>query len=159
MKRFLPGLLLLFTMTAAAADFRPFGRDSRAAIEQRHAGKPFVLAFWSVDCAYCPAELKQLGALVRERPDIKLVLVNTDGAELQTQAEARLAKILPATQAERWIFVDDDADRLYFAVDRQWHGELPRSYFYDGTDKVRSLSGQADALWLKNWALTAGAGK
>lgn len=152
MKRAWPALLLVLALSAVAGDLRPFSRDSRIAIEQSHAGKPFVLAFWSVDCAYCPAELKHLDALVRERPDIQLVLVSTDGAAMQPQASARLAELLPASQAERWIFAGDDPDRLYFAVDRKWHGELPRAYFYDGAGGVRGMSGQVAPSWLDTWA-------
>lgn len=159
MKRWLIGMLLLLVLPAWAGELHPFGRDSRAAIEQAHVGQPFVLAFWSLDCAYCPAEIRHLGALVGERPDIKLVLVSTDGVEMQSQAAARLAELLPAAPAECWIFAQDDADRLYFTVDRKWHGELPRTYFYDGTGKVRSRSGQVDARWLQNWASTVGPGK
>lgn len=151
MKLGLLGLLLL-SLPALAGDVRPFGRDSRAAIEQAHAGKPFVLAFWSVDCAYCPEEIKHLGALVRQRPDIQLVLVSTDGMEMKSEAAAKLSEWLPNGQAERWIFASDDPDRLYFAIDRKWHGELPRTYFYDGAGGVRGVSGQVDAAWLANWA-------
>jgi thiol-disulfide isomerase/thioredoxin len=144
--------LLLLALPAMAGDLRPFDRGSRAAIEQTHAGKPFVLAFWSVDCAYCPEEIKHLGALVRQRPAIKLVLVSVDGMEMKSEAGAKLAEYLPGGQGEHWIFAGDDPDRLYFAIDRKWHGELPRTYFYDGAGGVRGMSGQIDAAWLANWA-------
>jgi thiol-disulfide isomerase/thioredoxin len=148
--------LLLLSLPAIAGDLRPFDRGSRAAIEQAHAGKPFVLAFWSVDCAYCPEEMRHLGALVRQRPDIKLVLVSTDGTEMNPAAAAKLAEYLPDGQGERWIFAGDDPDRLYFAIDRKWHGELPRTYFYDGAGGVRAMSGQVDAAWLANWVRGVG---
>ena len=144
--------LLLLALPAVAGDLRPFDRGSRAAIEQAHAGKPFVLAFWSVDCAYCPEEIKHLGELVRKRPAIKLVLVSTDGMEMKSEVGAKLAEYLPGGLGERWIFASDDPDRLYFSVDRKWHGELPRTYFYDGAGGVRGMSGQVDAAWLANWA-------
>ncbi|HSI96101.1 MAG: TlpA family protein disulfide reductase [Methylophilaceae bacterium] len=144
--------LLLLALPVMAGDLRPFDRGSRAAIEQTHAGKPFVLAFWSVDCAYCPEEIKHLGALVRQRPAIKLVLVSVDGMEMKSEAGAKLAEYLPGGQGEHWIFAGDDPDRLYFAIDRKWHGELPRTYFYDGAGGVRGMSGQIDAAWLANWA-------
>ena len=151
MKLGLLGLLLL-SLSAMAGDLLPFDRGSRAAIEQAHAGKPFVLAFWSVDCAYCPEEIKHIGALVRKRPDIKLVLVSVDGMEMKSEVGAKLAEYLPDGQGARWIFATDDPDRLYFAIDRKWHGELPRTYFYDGKGGVRSMTGQVDAAWLANWA-------
>lgn len=151
MKLGLLGLLLL-ALPAMAGDLRPFDRGSRAAIEQAHAGKPFVLAFWSVDCAYCPEELKHLGALVRKRPDIKLVLVSVDGMEMKSEASGKLEQFLPEGQGERWIFAGNDPDRLYFSVDRKWHGELPRTYFYDGKGGVQGRSGQVSPAWLEEWA-------
>lgn len=151
MKLGLLGLLLL-ALPAMAGDLRPFERGSRAAIEQAHAGKPFVLAFWSVDCAYCPEEIKHLGALVRQRPDIKLVLVSVDGADFRADADKKLADMLPEGQGERWIFAGNDPDRLYFSVDRKWHGELPRTYFYDGKGGVQGKSGQVNSVWLVEWA-------
>ena len=145
-------VLLLLALPAMAADFRPFGHDSRAAIARAHLGKPFVLAFWSVDCAYCAEEIRQLDILVREHPGIDVVLVCTDGAEMAGQAADMLAHSLPAVREERWMFEGGDADRLYFAVDRKWRGELPRAYFYDAAGKARVVAGQVDRHWLKEWA-------
>ena len=145
-------VLLLLALPAMAADFLPFGRDSRAAIARAHAGKPFVLAFWSVDCAYCTEELKQLDTLTSARPDLALVLVCTDGAEMAHQASDMLARQIPNARVERWMFDDSDPGRLYFAVDKKWHGELPRAYFYDAAGNVRVAAGQVDQRWLKEWA-------
>lgn len=144
--------LLLLALPAYTGELRPFVGDSRAAIERAHAGQPFVLAFWSLECIYCPEEIRHLSALVRERPDIKLVLVSVDGTERQAQAAAKLSEWLPAAQAERWIFAGADAERLVFAVDRKWHGELPRTYFYDGAGNVLARSGKVDPSWLADWA-------
>ena len=71
---------------------------------------------------------------------------------LAAEVGAKLAEYLPGGLGERWIFASDDPDRLYFSVDRKWHGELPRTYFYDGAGGVRGMSGQVDAAWLANWA-------
>jgi thiol-disulfide isomerase/thioredoxin len=152
MKRLSLLALLLLAQSVMAADLKPFHPASRTAIEQAHASQPFVLAFWSVDCAYCPEEIRHLGALVRKRPDIRLVLVSVDGMEMKSEVGTKLAEYLPDGKGERWIFAADDPARLYFAIDRKWHGELPRTYFYDGKGGVRSMTGQVDAAWLANWA-------
>ncbi len=135
--RALAALLLCLTLPAAA-DFRPFAAASRAAIERAHAGQPFVLAFWSVDCVYCAGEIAHLRDMVRTHPLVLVVLVSTDPPE-----------------AERWMFVGD-AERLIFAVDRKWHGELPRSYFYDAAGTARAVSGRVEPAWLENWAAATG---
>ena len=56
------------------------------------AGKPFILAFWSLSCIYCKANLEQLGRLVEEHPRLPLVLVATDTAEESAAIGAMLDK-------------------------------------------------------------------
>jgi len=152
MKRLSLIALLLLAQSVMAADLKPFHPNSRTVIEQAHAGQPFVLAFWSVDCAYCPEEIKHFGALLHKRPDIRLVLVSVDGIEMRAEAGSKLEQFLPEGQGERWIFASDDPDRLYFAIDRKWHGELPRTYFYDGKGGVQGRSGNVSPGWLAEWA-------
>jgi hypothetical protein len=89
---------------------------------------------------------------VRRHPDIRWVLVNVDGAEFKAEAEKKLAEWLPQGRAERWIFAGNDPERLYFSVDRKWHGELPRTYFYDGKGGVQGRSGRMGSSWLVEWA-------
>jgi thiol-disulfide isomerase/thioredoxin len=152
MKRFALLLCLSLALPLFAGELKPFQSGSRAAIEQAHAGKPLVLAFWSLDCVYCPEEIRHLDELVRRNSNIHLVLVNVDGVEFEAEVDKKLAELLPSGEAERWIFAGNDPDRLYFSVDRKWHGELPRSYFYDGKGGVQGRSGQVSTEWLAIWA-------
>lgn len=145
-------LLCLLCNAATAAEFRPFTASSKAAIERAHAGRPFVLAFWSLDCSYCAEELQQLRRLRAVHPSLALVLVSTDSAEVSGEAHAMLDKLLAGTRAERWMFSGSDAEHLYFAVDRRWHGELPRAYFYAGTGNAQTVAGKAQPQWLEAWA-------
>src|SRR4051812_45802619 len=69
------GLLLLLMLTfmnvtVAAESIRPFTMGSLAQVLEARAGKPFVLVFWSLDCQYCPTELKMLGELKRSHPKL-----------------------------------------------------------------------------------------
>jgi thiol-disulfide isomerase/thioredoxin len=152
MRRILLLLCLSLALPVFGGEFKSFQPGSRAAIEQAHAGKPLVLAFWSLDCVYCPGEIRHFDVLARKHPEIALVLVNVDGAEFKAEADKKLAELLPQGQTERWIFTGNDPDRLYFSVDRKWHGELPRSYFYDGKGGVQGRSGQVSTEWLETWA-------
>lgn len=151
MKLLLGLLLALLGLTASAAEFRAFGPDSRKAIERTHAGRPFVLAFWSIDCAYCAEELQQLRRLAEAQPAVALVLVSTDSAERSPEAGAMLDRLLGGARAERWMF-SGDAERLVFAVDRKWRGELPRAYFYDAAGTPRTVAGKVPPPWLEQWA-------
>lgn len=158
MRALLALLLCLLGDAALAADFRPFTAASKAAIERAHAGRPFVLAFWSLDCAYCAEELQLLRRLTETHPAVGLVLVSTDDSEVSGEAGAMLDRLLPGSRAERWMFSGSDAEHLVFAVDKKWHGELPRTYFYDGAGKARTVAGKVQPQWLEDWARACAAG-
>lgn len=138
-------------VNAACADApKPFAADTPAALAKRSAGKPYVLAFWSVDCAHCQGELALIAKLLRERPDLPVALVSVDAPGLSPQVNARLAE-LGLAQADNWQFADARAERLRFAVDRQWRGELPRSYLFAGGRQVQAVSGALDEPALRRW--------
>lgn len=150
MKRFLVIVLLALSCRAQAGEFKSFDLGGRVAIERSHAGKPFILALWSIDCPYCMEDLKVLGELVRQHPDIALVTVCTNGRESAAEAAKVLDKAgLPPH--ERWQFAFPDEDRLRYDVDKSWYGELPRSYFYDTAHRIQALSGRPQAAWLVRW--------
>jgi hypothetical protein len=150
MRGWLIVLLLAFAFSAQAADFRDFDAGSRAAIEKAHAGRPFILALWSLDCAYCGEDLAALAEVVRRHPEIALVTVCTDERD-NAAAAARFLDKAALPSHERWQFAAADAERLRFTIDRQWYGELPRSYFYDAAHRVQALSGRPPADWLARW--------
>lgn len=143
-------LLLLLTSASYAAGFLPFDSTSRQTIEQVYSGKPLILAFWSVDCAYCADDLKLLGNVVRQHPEIALVTVCTDSAEMTPRAQKMLDDVkLPAHRT--WQFSEPDVERLRYNIDKRWYGELPRTYFYDAGHQVKAVSGSPDAQWLAAW--------
>ncbi|CAG0973245.1 hypothetical protein MTYP_01349 [Methylophilaceae bacterium] len=143
-------LMLSVVSPAFAVDFLPFRSDSRAAIEQSHAGKAMILALWSVDCAYCADDLKLLGDVVRRHPDVALVTVCTDSRETAENAGKVLNGVGLPLHA-RWLFAEKDTERLRYNIDKKWYGELPRTYFYDAQHQVKAVSGRPDAAWLEQW--------
>ncbi len=150
MRCLLSGFLFVLAVTAHAAEFLPFRGDSRAVIEQAHAGQAMILTFWSVDCAYCADDLALLGDVVRRHPQIALVTVNTDDDAAAGNASKMLNEAGLPVHA-RWRFAGHDIDRLRYQVDRKWYGELPRTYFYDTRHQVRAVSGKPAAEWLEGW--------
>jgi thiol-disulfide isomerase/thioredoxin len=155
MARQLALMVLLVVLSAVgsrgvmAADFQPWRADSRSTLEQQFARKPFILALWSLDCAYCAEELRMLGAWVKQHPQVALVTVNTDIGQATDAATFMDALALPAHA--RWQFAGNDADRLRYQLDPAWYGELPRTYFYDTRHQVQAISGRPAKDWLDNW--------
>jgi hypothetical protein len=153
MMRALLACLLLLSITAQAetADFKPFVQGSAKALIEARAGKPFILALWSVECA----ELAQLAALSQRYPKLDVVLVATDNLDARKEAEAILAQY-SLSRAERWIFADDFVERLRFEIDPRWHGELPRTYLHGPGKAVAAITGtlepQRVAQWLESVA-------
>lgn len=142
---------LALNLPASAGEPAAFGVDSLEAIKARHAGRPFILALWSVNwCGHCIAELTMLGRLVKSGQTLPLVLVSTDTPEFATAIDSTLNRLGLARQ-ESWVFDDDIPERLRHAIDPAWRGELPRSYLYDASHRRETVAGMLDEAALKNW--------
>ena len=133
--------LLLATLAAATEPaVRSFGPDSFAQIAASAKGKPQVVMVWSLDCSYCEPSFEALA--LAQRRGIRVVTIATDPADDQeatTLIRRKLAK--SGLQAETWAFGPAPADQLRHAIDPKWRGEMPRSYWFDGTGQVRAYSG------------------
>lgn len=152
--------LLVLTLAAclAQAEVRPFEVGSHAQIRTVREGRPFILSFWSIDCAHCPKELRTLGELKKRHPGIDIVLVSTDPLA-ETAMLANFAARQGLGQAEQWVFADPQPQKLRFEIDKRWWGELPRTYLFDADHKVVAFSGlmAEDALagWVERNGLAA----
>lgn len=148
-------LVLLFALLAglaglAEADVRPFGPGSLPQIQGERSGKPFILALWSATCIHCPGELKALGELARQHPGLDIVLVAADTPADAPQLE-RLAADYGLGRQAQWVFADAQPEKLRFAIDRRWYGELPRTYFFDAQHRREASSGVVPAERLERW--------
>lgn len=142
--------LLFVASPVVAAELRPFDAKSMDVIRQAQAGKPFVLAFWSVTCEPCRDEMGQWGALQRKYPKVPIVLVATDPPGDRAAAKEFLARY-DLGKVQTWMFNDEFDERVRFAVDRRWRGELPRTYFYDAAHHAEGRSGRVDHAWMEQW--------
>lgn len=141
-----------FLATAAPAplEIRPFGARSLAAIKQAHAGRPFILALWSVTCEPCREETMLITEVHRKHPHLAIILVAADPPEMRPQVLRFLANYRLGRIA-LWQFDDDSAERLRYSVDRTWTGELPRTYFFDAAHTPVAHSGVVEEHWLAQW--------
>jgi thiol-disulfide isomerase/thioredoxin len=149
-------LVLLALLTGAAAqavELRPFVAGSMQQIRAAHAGRPFVLALWSLTCSHCQEELAQLGTLQRRHPELNVVLISTDTPDDAQALTATLARH-GLVRAEAWVYADTFSERLRFEIDPRWGGELPRTYFFDRAHAVTARSGALAPAELERWATT-----
>ncbi|SFU36546.1 TlpA family protein disulfide reductase [Pseudoduganella namucuonensis] len=133
--RLLAGCLLtLLTASAHAAQpIQPFEADGMARILAGQKGKPFVLVVWSLDCGYCLASLTHLAREKRKHKSLKVVTLATDTLSDERNAAMMQKKLKAAGIAsEAWAFGAAPPEQLRYAIDGKWHGELPRSYWFDG---------------------------
>jgi thiol-disulfide isomerase/thioredoxin len=148
---FLLALLVAGALPVLAADaVRPFVAGSLAKIVAERQGKPFILAFWSVNCAHCPMELKALGEIRQRNPQVDIVLVAADTPD-ESPLTAQMAASYGLGKVEQWVFADDMPERLRFEIDRRWHGELPRTHFYDRQHRIEAVSGLVPKQQLLGW--------
>ncbi|TXI80655.1 MAG: TlpA family protein disulfide reductase [Flavobacteriales bacterium] len=151
--RYLSCLLLILAGAAhaSAGHLRSFAPGTMERIVAERQGRSFVLAFWSIGCAHCPAELKALGALKRRYPGLDVVLVATDSQDEAPRA-AEIAAGFGLRSTQQWIFSDEAApERLRFEIDPKWYGELPRTYLFDRNHRIEAVSGLIPAARLERW--------
>ena len=163
MHKFYPllvALIALFSVHAmpvsSLADpaLREFRRDDFQWIIRQHSQQVFLLLLWSLDCPPCRQELDMLGQFYRHNPDITLVLISTDSITQGDQilAVMQQAGLLPAQQ---WVFGDESAAALRYAIDPLWYGELPRSYLYQPGQQRQAISGRLSPLQLTRWFVSS----
>ena len=128
----------------------PFDANSLAALKKAHAGKPFVLAFWSVYCERCRDEMLEWNAVKRAHTALPIALVSTDTPADRALIDAFLLKYPPGP-VQRHVFTDAMSERVRYAVDKSWRGELPKTYFFDTAHRVEVKSGRVDRAWISAW--------
>lgn len=150
MKKLFLALALLLADVASAAELRPFTAGSLAAIQERFAGRPFILVLWSTSCTHCADELRMLGQLVGAVPSLPLAIVSTDTAEDAPDIRLMLERF-GLDRLDTWVFTDAVPERLRYAIDPAWRGELPRSYLFDSAHRRKAHSGLLDERQVRHW--------
>lgn len=146
----LAALLALGSATVAAGELRPFKTDSLPAIQRQFAGRPFILTLWALTCHHCVKELQTLGRLARTERALPLVIVSTDTPDDAPELRAAL-KRHGLDRFDTWVFADAVPERLRYAIDPAWRGELPRSYLFDAAHRREAHSGLLNEAQLKDW--------
>lgn len=137
-------------LPADAIALKPFDRTSPEAIRRSLAGRAHLLVFWSLYCVPCREEMEHWGRLQRRHPDVPILLVATDGASERQNVETFLRR-QRLGRVQTWIFAEEFAERLRFAVDPKWRGEVPRVYFVDARHDAIGYSGRVDPASVSRW--------
>ncbi len=145
-KRMVAALLLAAPGLSGAAHadtvLAPFEPGSLERIEAAHKGKPFVLILWSLDCPFCQGSMTVLAQEKRTRAGMTVVTLATEqlgDPDTDALVRARLGTVGLTRNA--WAYGAGAPEQLRYAVDPKWHGELPRSYWYDARGKRVAHSG------------------
>lgn len=91
-----------------------------------------------------------LGDIRQRNPKLDIVLVAADTPD-EASLAAQLASKYGLGKVEQWVFSDEMEERLRFEIDRRWHGELPRTYFYDRAHRIELVSGVVPKQQLATW--------
>jgi thiol-disulfide isomerase/thioredoxin len=150
-------ILIALTLAPASSsasekiETRPFDPAALQQLIAANKGKPVIVHFWGLTCGNCMAELKDWGEFLRTHPDTTLILVNWD------ERGARPAQIGPALEkaglgtAPSFTLGDGFEEKLRFAVDHDWMGELPYTRLIAADGSASSFSGAADFSDLTRW--------
>lgn len=135
-------------VTSIAPTPHDFVSGSMAQITAQQQGA-YIVNFWSIDCPPCYKEMKMWRELKKQYPAMKVVLISTDPAEYSDEVMQTLQD-LGVTHFESWQFADN-AQRLRFEIDKQWFGELPRTYFRDRHGNTEAVSGLVKREVVEQW--------
>ena len=134
----------------AGSRLQSFDAYSPAALRQANAGRPYVLVFWSIQCAPCFAEMAQWRAYRQQYPRVAIIQVAIEPLDESAAIVAVLDRHDAGTTGHL-AFADDYAEKIRYAVDPAWRGETPRVYFYDRDHKRIARSGALDPEWTGRW--------
>jgi len=146
-------LILLLISSFATANQSPilFSQNSYHQITENE--QSFIMLMWSLDCPPCIDELIMLGEVVKDHPDLNLILVSTDSISRTHDIHSFIEQAGLKTM-KSWVFSDISAQHLRYSIDPLWYGELPRSYFHRKNQPRKSVTGrlhkQQIIAWLEN---------
>lgn len=136
MNSVLRNLALILSLLYSSALFaepialKSFNEQSLKLISKQYAGQPFLMILWSLDCPACFDEFELLSHWVQKNPAANLVLISTDPVSQEVEVKKVLNEYQLAKR-DNWIFSSQVHVSLRYAIDPNWYGELPRSYFFD----------------------------
>ncbi len=149
----LMGMCLLLFCQQSMALGQPFSSQELLKVKQQWHGKNWVMLLWSIDCPPCFKELGLIQQLKQHNPDLPVLLINVDDYEESMEERNQIIAQFELQDMHNLYFDEGEAARSRFAIDPQWGGELPRSYFVDSQGKTFGRSGLVNKSILHKWLL------
>lgn len=143
--------LLAVSSAKSAEPPQRFDAESWQTLLASHKGQPVIVHFWGFTCGNCMVELKDWGTFAQRHPGTSIVFVNWDrrGAKpahiADTLEKAGLGGVGSYTLANGF------EEKLRFAVDHDWMGELPYTRLIASDGTRTAFSGTADFTELSKW--------
>jgi len=151
MKSLMIALLLMVGNTANSQSLlREFTQQGLETIKSEHKGEPFLLVIWSLECPPCQEELNLLSRWRQENPAVKIVALAADPPNQAANVQDAIYNH-GLEEISNWIFAQDDAAPLIYAIDADWYGEMPRNYFYFADHRRIGFSGRLTEHALDQW--------
>lgn len=99
--------------------------------------RPTLVVLWSTECSYCKRNLQWLKALSADKSRFDLISVATE------PMSPAVSKVLAQHKlnGQHWAYGSELPEAVAYALDADWAGELPRSYWFDGQGGRQVLSG------------------
>ena len=132
-------LLLILAAPLHAAGFTPIDRVAAGKLmDASNYHQPTIVALWSSDCSHCKKNLALLSSLTKTDKRIRV-------SEL-----APLLDRYPLNGA-RYAYGNDNPEAIAYAIDPNWAGELPRTYFFNGSGGKEKVSGVIPSSMLEKF--------
>lgn len=143
MNRVVAGICLALAWGAAAAGepFQAVEREgARALVDAQAHALPTIVALWSSDCVHCKRNLGLFARMARRDARLRLITVAVE--PLSPALSGPLDRL--GVSGPRYAYGQDAPEALAYALDPKWHGELPRTLFFDGRGNRTAISGVVD---------------
>lgn len=154
----LVGLLSVNVAAYSADSSKTFSSEvfSESVLQELKAkklGEQWLMVLWSVDCPACFKELALLQKLKTIKPDLNVVVINTDDNDEIASERQKIIASYQLASLSNFHFADGEGDKSRFVIDSQWYGELPRSYFVEESGKFHGKSGLIDKKLIQHWLI------
>lgn len=143
-------MIIAFSVTQVAFAQQAFNHQTIEALQKRFSGQNWLMVMWSLDCPPCFKELSHIAKLKSQVKTLPIILVNVDEESSHSERQDVIDN-LQLTTIEHYFFLPEQAHRNRYQIDKQWHGELPRSYYIDATGQWLGQSGLQTKEKIKQW--------